>query len=112
MQEKSEVIGRKERTHRNSHTCEHLLVAVKLPESFPRDAPIPWHEPALRGLRRSVDTDVIVAEVRYVSLLQLRCLRSGGDGNMAMARLGLASSCCRTCLRTTFSKKKCSAIIT
>ncbi|KAI9637327.1 putative mRNA methyltransferase [Dioszegia hungarica] len=54
--------------HWLNHTCEHLLVAVKLPESHPRDAPIPWDtDPTLRELRRGVDTDVIVAEVRETS---------------------------------------------
>jgi hypothetical protein len=51
----------------HSHTCEHLLVAVKLPGSFPRDAEIPWDDDEiLRSLRRGVDTDVVVAEVRFV----------------------------------------------
>lgn len=51
-----------------SHTCEHLLVAVKMPASYPRDQPIPWDtDPILRSLRRGVDTDVVVAEVRETS---------------------------------------------
>ena len=49
----------------SSHTCEHLLVTVKLPASFPRDKELPWDEdPLLRALRKGVDTDVVVAEVR------------------------------------------------
>jgi len=44
-----------------------LLVAVKLPASHPRDKEIPWDEdPTLRALRKGVDTDVVVAEVRWV----------------------------------------------
>ena len=53
-----------------SHTCEHLLLAVKLPPSseFPnRSAPIPWHDPALAHLRRGIDGDVVVSEVRETS---------------------------------------------
>ena len=51
----------------DSHTCEHLLVAVKLPASHPREKEIPWDEdPTLRALRKGVDTDVVVAEVRWV----------------------------------------------
>jgi len=51
-----------------SHTCEHLLVALKVPASHPKDAPIPWDtDPNLKQLRRSVDTDVVVAEVRETS---------------------------------------------
>lgn len=54
--------------HWLNHTCEHLLVGLKLPQNFPRDAPIPWDtEPALRDLRKCVDTDVVVAEVRETS---------------------------------------------
>lgn len=54
--------------HWLNHTCEHLLVGLKLPQNFPRDAPIPWDtEPALRHLRKCVDTDVVVAEVRETS---------------------------------------------
>jgi mRNA (2'-O-methyladenosine-N6-)-methyltransferase len=50
-----------------SHTCEHLLIALKLPASHPRNAPIPWDtDPTLRALRKGVDTDVVVAEVRSV----------------------------------------------
>jgi hypothetical protein len=50
-----------------SHTCEHLLVAVKLPSGFPRDQELPWDDDEnLRLLRRGVDTDVVVAEVRWV----------------------------------------------
>jgi hypothetical protein len=52
----------------DSHTCEHLLIAVKLPQSHPRNAAIPWDShPTLRALRRGVDTDVVVAEVRSVA---------------------------------------------
>jgi hypothetical protein len=51
-----------------SHTCEHLLVAVKVPPSHPKDAPIPWDtDPILRSLRKGIDTDVVVAEVRETS---------------------------------------------
>lgn len=51
-----------------SHTCEHLLVAVKMPAGHPREEPIPWDsDPTLRALRRGVDTDVVVAEVRETS---------------------------------------------
>jgi hypothetical protein len=58
----------------HSHTCEHLLVAVKLPGSFPRDAEIPWDDDEiLRSLRRGVDTDVVVAEVRFVYGVIERC---------------------------------------
>lgn len=54
--------------HWLNHTCEHLLVGLKLPQNFPREAPIPWDtEPALRDLRKCVDTDVVVAEVRETS---------------------------------------------
>ena len=48
-----------------SHTCEHLLIAVKLPAGHPPGAPIPWDtDPKLAALHRGVDTDVIVSEVR------------------------------------------------
>ncbi|ODO06699.1 hypothetical protein I350_04057 [Cryptococcus amylolentus CBS 6273] len=54
--------------HWLNHTCEHLLVALKLPEDHPRDAPIPWDTvPSLRNLRKNLDTDVVVAEVRETS---------------------------------------------
>ncbi|KGB79459.2 mRNA methyltransferase [Cryptococcus deuterogattii R265] len=54
--------------HWLNHTCEHLLVGLKIPQDFPREAPIPWDtEPALRDLRKCVDTDVVVAEVRETS---------------------------------------------
>ncbi|WVQ81921.1 hypothetical protein IAT38_004048 [Cryptococcus sp. DSM 104549] len=54
--------------HWLNHTCEHLLVALKLPSSHPRDAPIPWEtEPSLRELRKCVDSDVVVAEARETS---------------------------------------------
>ncbi|ORY35436.1 mRNA methyltransferase [Naematelia encephala] len=65
-------LGRLIRTGRTghwlNHTCEHLLIALKLPASWPRDKPIPYDEiPALRSLGRGVDTDVVVAEVRETS---------------------------------------------
>jgi len=53
-----------------SHTCEHLLLAVKLPpvSEFPdRNAPIPWGDPALAYLKRGIDGDVVVSEVRETS---------------------------------------------
>jgi hypothetical protein len=51
-----------------SHTCEHLLVAVKVPSDHPVDAPIPWTtHPTLQSLRKGIDTDVVVAEVRETS---------------------------------------------
>ncbi|TXT15648.1 hypothetical protein VHUM_00151 [Vanrija humicola] len=54
--------------HWLNHTCEHLLVALKRPASHPRGAPIPWDShPGLQALRRGVDTDVVVAEVRETS---------------------------------------------
>lgn len=55
----------------NSHTCEHLLIALKLPpeNEFPdRSAPIPWDtDPRLGYLKRGVDGDVVVAEGRETS---------------------------------------------
>jgi mRNA (2'-O-methyladenosine-N6-)-methyltransferase len=52
----------------NSHTCEHLLVAVKVPPTHPADAGIPWTtHPTLMSLRKGIDTDVVVAEVRETS---------------------------------------------
>lgn len=55
----------------NSHTCEHLLIALKLPSEadFPdRSAPIPWDtDPRLGYLKRGVDGDVVVAEGRETS---------------------------------------------
>ncbi|KAG7553589.1 hypothetical protein FFLO_03021 [Filobasidium floriforme] len=56
--------------HWLNHTCEHLLLAVKLPpvSEFPdRNAPIPWGDPALAHLRRGIDGDVVVSEVRETS---------------------------------------------
>lgn len=54
--------------HWLNHTCEHLLVALKRPANWPRDKPVPWDEdPGLRALRRGIDTDVVVAEVRETS---------------------------------------------
>ncbi|WVO17773.1 hypothetical protein L204_105471 [Cryptococcus depauperatus] len=54
--------------HWLNHTCEHLLVGLKLPQHHPRDGPIPWDtEPSLQGLRKCVDADVVVAEVRETS---------------------------------------------
>lgn len=51
-----------------SHTCEHLLVAVKVPPTHPADGDIPWNtHPTLRSLRKGIDTDVVVAEVRETS---------------------------------------------
>jgi mRNA (2'-O-methyladenosine-N6-)-methyltransferase len=51
-----------------SHTCEHLLVAVKTPKEHPQNAPIPWDShPSLMSLRKGIDTDVVVAEVRETS---------------------------------------------
>ncbi|EJT52105.1 mRNA methyltransferase [Trichosporon asahii var. asahii CBS 2479] len=38
------------------------------PANWPRDKPVPWDEdPGLRALRRGIDTDVVVAEVRETS---------------------------------------------
>nr|XP_018261410.1 mRNA methyltransferase [Kwoniella dejecticola CBS 10117]OBR83568.1 mRNA methyltransferase [Kwoniella dejecticola CBS 10117] len=54
--------------HWLNHTCEHLLIALKLPADHPKNAPIPWDtHPTLRQLRKGVDTDVVVAEVRETS---------------------------------------------
>ncbi|WWC71647.1 uncharacterized protein I206_105605 [Kwoniella pini CBS 10737] len=54
--------------HWLNHTCEHLLIALKLPADHPKNAPIPWDtHPSLRQLRKEVDTDVVVAEVRETS---------------------------------------------
>ncbi|KAK1927031.1 putative mRNA methyltransferase [Papiliotrema laurentii] len=54
--------------HWLNHTCEHLLIAVKLPPSHPRTEDVPWDtDPTLRALRRGIDTDVVVAEVRETS---------------------------------------------
>ncbi|KAL7423429.1 methyltransferase [Cryptotrichosporon argae] len=53
--------------HWLNHTCEHLLIALKLPAAHPPDAPVPWSAPALAHIRRAVDTDVVVAEVRETS---------------------------------------------
>lgn len=51
-----------------SHTCEHLLVAVKVPPTHPADEEIPWStHPTLKSLRKGIDTDVVVAEVRETS---------------------------------------------
>lgn len=50
--------------HWLNHTCEHLLVALKRPDGWPRDQGVPWEDEALSGIRRGVDTDVVVAEVR------------------------------------------------
>jgi mRNA (2'-O-methyladenosine-N6-)-methyltransferase len=39
-----------------------------MPAGHPREEPIPWNsDPTLRALRRGVDTDVVVAEVRETS---------------------------------------------
>jgi hypothetical protein len=52
----------------NSHTCEHLLVALKIPATHPANDPIPWDtHPTLQSLRKGIDTDVVVAEVRETS---------------------------------------------
>jgi len=52
----------------NSHTCEHLLVALKIPSTHPANDPIPWDtHPTLQSLRKGIDTDVVVAEVRETS---------------------------------------------
>lgn len=52
----------------HSHTCEHLLVAVKVPSTHPKESPIPWDtHSTLRSLRKGIDTDVVVAEVRETS---------------------------------------------
>ncbi|WVR07473.1 hypothetical protein IAU60_004515 [Kwoniella sp. DSM 27419] len=69
---KTNQLGRLIRTGRTghwlNHTCEHLLVALKLPADHPKNAPIPWDShPTLRQLRKGVDTDVVVAEVRETS---------------------------------------------
>ncbi len=57
--------------HLYSHTCEHLLIALKLPppSEFPdRNAPIPWEtDERLKYMRRGQDGDVMVAEVRETS---------------------------------------------
>ncbi|KAI5452955.1 methyltransferase [Naganishia albida] len=57
--------------HWLNHTCEHLLIALKLPpeNEFPdRSAPIPWDtDPRLGYLKRGVDGDVVVAEGRETS---------------------------------------------
>ncbi|KAH8082767.1 MT-A70-domain-containing protein [Filobasidium floriforme] len=56
--------------HWLNHTCEHLLLAVKLPpvSEFPdRNAPISWGDPALAHLKRGIDGDVVVSEVRETS---------------------------------------------
>ncbi|WVQ68236.1 uncharacterized protein L199_006443 [Kwoniella botswanensis] len=54
--------------HWLNHTCEHLLIALKLPADHPKNGPIPWEtHPTLRQLRKGVDTDVVVAEVRETS---------------------------------------------
>lgn len=55
-----------------SHTCEHLLLGIKLPpiSEFPdRSAPIPWdNDPRLsQYLNRGIDSDVLVSEVRETS---------------------------------------------
>lgn len=52
--------------HWLNHTCEHLLVALKRPAGWPRERGVPWEREELRALRRGVDTDVVVAEVRCV----------------------------------------------
>jgi mRNA (2'-O-methyladenosine-N6-)-methyltransferase len=45
-----------------------LLVAVKIPKEHPQNAPIPWDShPSLMSLRKGIDTDVVVAEVRETS---------------------------------------------
>ncbi|OCF37864.1 mRNA methyltransferase [Kwoniella heveanensis BCC8398] len=69
---KTNQLGRLIRTGRTghwlNHTCEHLLVALKLPAEHPKNAPIPWDtHPTLRRLRKGIDTDVVVAEVRETS---------------------------------------------
>ena len=52
----------------NSHTCEHLLVALKIAPTHPANDPIPWDtHPTLQSLRKGIDTDVVVAEVRETS---------------------------------------------
>jgi len=52
----------------DSHTCEHLLVALKIPSTHPANDPIPWDtHPTLQSLRKGIDTDVVVAEVRETS---------------------------------------------
>ena len=54
----------------DSHTCEHLLLGIKLPPAsiFPdRSAPIPWSDPALARFKRGMDGDVVVSEVRETS---------------------------------------------
>ncbi|KAJ9117472.1 hypothetical protein QFC22_004322 [Naganishia vaughanmartiniae] len=57
--------------HWLNHTCEHLLIALKLPSEseFPdRSAPVPWDsDPRLDYLKRGVDGDVVVAEGRETS---------------------------------------------
>lgn len=50
--------------HWLNHTCEHLLVALKRPQGWARERGVPWEREELRALRRGVDTDVVVAEVR------------------------------------------------
>ncbi|GHJ85063.1 hypothetical protein NliqN6_1465 [Naganishia liquefaciens] len=57
--------------HWLNHTCEHLLIALKLPpeHEFPnRSAPIPWEtDKRLDYLKRGVDGDVVIAEGRETS---------------------------------------------
>ncbi|KAK4689504.1 mRNA m6A methyltransferase catalytic subunit, partial [Tremellales sp. Uapishka_1] len=54
--------------HWLNHTCEHMLVALKLPQDLPKDSPISWDaDPTLRSFRKGVDTDVVVSEVRETS---------------------------------------------
>ncbi|BEJ12634.1 hypothetical protein CspHIS471_0210940 [Cutaneotrichosporon sp. HIS471] len=53
--------------HWLNHTCEHLLVALKRPVGWPKERGVPWEKEELRALRRGVDTDVVVAEVRETS---------------------------------------------
>lgn len=62
------AVKKRDRELINSHTCEHLLVALKIPAAHPATAPIPWDtHPSLKSLRKGIDTDVVVAEVRETS---------------------------------------------
>ena len=66
------TLNRKCTTHL-SHTCEHLLLALKVPDNHPRNEEIPWDtHPNLVELRKKIDTDVVVAEVRFVCSIYMR----------------------------------------
>lgn len=72
-----------------SHTCEHLLIAIKLPRSHPRSEDIPWDtDPILRALGRGIDTDVVVSEVRSVANSAISAL-ADEQGDKQEARRGV-----------------------